>query len=104
MLVDGELNPLILQLGSHPQYQALRCCDQCGLLLSAKETKRLEDHFIGKLHVAFVEIETFIDTVLSLRKRRPRAKEYEYELPEGHRGMYINQIIDQFFDTNNSCN
>jgi hypothetical protein len=47
---------VIATLGSHPQYQALRVCDQCGLLLSSKEASKLDDHFIGKLHTGFVAI------------------------------------------------
>jgi len=47
---------VIATLGSHPQYQALRVCDQCGLLLSAKEASKLDDHFSGKLHTGFVQI------------------------------------------------
>lgn len=47
---------MLATLGSHPQYQALRVCDQCGLLLSAKEDTNLDDHYIGKLHSGFEQI------------------------------------------------
>jgi hypothetical protein len=78
-----QVGNVIAQLGSHPQYQALRVCEQCGLLLSAKETTKLEDHYIGKLHTGFVEIR---EKLADLQKQEtPREKAtvgYETELPE----------------------
>lgn len=55
---DGSIvvGQVIASLGSHPQYQNLRVCDICGLLLSSKEASKLDDHYIGKLHTGFVLI------------------------------------------------
>lgn len=53
---SAAVGQMLATLGNHPQYQALRVCDQCGLLLSAKEDTKLDDHFEGKLHSGYVQI------------------------------------------------
>lgn len=53
---SAAVGQMLATLGNHPQYQALRVCDQCGLLLSAKEDTKLDDHFEGKLHTGYVQI------------------------------------------------
>lgn len=53
---NDEVGIVLAQHGSQPQFQSLRVCDICGSLLSSKESKRLEDHYIGKLHVGYKTI------------------------------------------------
>lgn len=77
-----QVGSVLAQMGNHPQYQALRVCEQCGLLLSAKETTKLEDHYIGKLHTGFVEIRAKLDELGQQRETREKAPEFETDLPE----------------------
>ncbi|XP_049852267.1 putative RNA-binding protein Luc7-like 1 [Schistocerca gregaria] len=77
-----EAGKIIAQLGGSPQYQVLRACEVCGSLLSAKETKRLEDHFVGKLHMGYAEIREKLTSLEKRDRNRVRAKEYETEIPD----------------------
>lgn len=84
---EDEVGLVLAQHGTQPQHQVLRVCEVCGSLLSAKETKRLEDHYVGKLHMGFKLIREKLRELEKRDKTRPHAKEYETSEDRG--GMYI---------------
>eukprot|EP01122_Echinamoeba_exundans_P014411 TRINITY_DN6510_c0_g2_i2.p1 TRINITY_DN6510_c0_g2~~TRINITY_DN6510_c0_g2_i2.p1 ORF type:complete len:241 (+),score=53.32 TRINITY_DN6510_c0_g2_i2:92-814(+) len=70
-LPEGEVGDLIAQHGPNgPQHQALRVCEICSSYLSSKDDeKRLQDHYIGKLHQGFQVVR---DKLAELEKRPDR--------------------------------
>lgn len=80
---SAVVGQMLASLGNHPQYQALRVCDQCGLLLSAKEDTKLDDHFVGKLHSGYVQIREKLGEV-----ERILEADREGEQKETHNGRH----------------
>lgn len=70
-LPEGEVGDLIAQHGPNgPQHQALRVCEICASFLSSKDDeKRLQDHYIGKLHQGFQVVR---EKLAELEKRPDR--------------------------------
>lgn len=65
----------------------MRVCEICGSLLSARESKRLEDHYAGKLHVGYKTIREKLEELKNRDRSKPLAKEYEgYEQDYDNRG------------------
>jgi hypothetical protein len=82
---EGAAGDLIAALGGGPQQQSLKVCEVCGLYLSAKDTaKRLEDHYIGKLHTGFHIVRTKLEEL----KQRPNRRKTS-EPDERDRGSYF---------------
>jgi hypothetical protein len=86
---EGEAGDVIAALGGGPQQQSLKVCEVCALYLSAKDTaKRLEDHYIGKLHTGFHIVRQKLEELKARPNRRVRPDHEEGG--RGDRGSYLN--------------
>lgn len=74
---EDEVGLVLAQHSTQPQHQILRVCEICGSLLSARESKRLEDHYAGKLHMGYKAIREKLEELKNRDRTRPLAKEYE---------------------------
>lgn len=74
---EDEVGLVLAQHSTQPQHQVLRVCEVCGSLLSARESKRLEDHYAGKLHMGYKAIREKLEELKNRDQSRPLAKEYE---------------------------
>lgn len=92
-LPEGDVGDLIAQHGPNgPQHQALRVCEICSSYLSSKDDeKRLQDHYIGKLHQGFQVVR---DKLAEIERRPDRNARAMEERAGGRDGSYRRAVLD----------